>query len=282
MAVIALCSAKSAGATTSALALTLTWPRAALLVEADPAGSDLHPGFLRSRGRLERGLLAAAMAVRRQAGPAALLEQATTLDARGERLLITGLTDPAHSAVAAAAWSELSGALRALPALGVHHDVILDCGRLGHRHEPTPLLTGADTVVLVLRPTITQVHRTLTHLPALRPSPPAPAPRLLLAAIGTGEVDEKTLRTLSAEAGAGYLGALPEDQRAAAILAGHGEAGRGLERTALLRSARALATTLATVAPAPRPPAAEAERPGHPGPPPPQHDPVPGGEHVSR
>lgn len=279
MAVIALSSAKSAGASTTALALTLTWPRPILLIEADPAGSDLHTGFLRSRGRLDRGLLGAAMAVRRHTDPAALLEQATTLDERGERLLITGLTDPAQSPVAAAAWPALAAALRALPALGVHHDVILDCGRLDHRHAPAPLLTGADTIVLVLRPTITQLHRTLTHLPALRPSPPAPAPRLLLAAVGTSrEVSEKTLRTLAAEAGAGYLGALPEDERAAAILSGHTPAGPALERTTLLRAARALAATLAAdaaSAPAgpPREPAAA---------PPSESAAMHGAEHVSR
>ena len=47
MAVIVMTSAAGApGTTTAALTMALQWPRRCLLVEADPAGSSLVPGWL--------------------------------------------------------------------------------------------------------------------------------------------------------------------------------------------------------------------------------------------
>ncbi|MEV0460406.1 hypothetical protein AB0H89_35095, partial [Catellatospora methionotrophica] len=47
MTLIAIVSAKgSPGASTAALAFTLTWPSPVLLAECDPAGGDLLAGYL--------------------------------------------------------------------------------------------------------------------------------------------------------------------------------------------------------------------------------------------
>ena len=275
---IALTAAKSPGVTTAAIALTLTWPRPCLLLEADPAGSDLHTGLLRSRGRLDRGLLAAALAVRSRPDPAAVLAQATTLDHEvGERLLITGLTDPAQAPALEPAWSDLASALRALPRAGIPHDVLIDAGRLGHRYQPTPLLAACDAVLLLVRPHVTHLHHTLAHIPALRP-PSAAAPRLLLASVGDSRhLPEGRLRDLAAERGAVYLGQIPEDARAAQILGGAGELGRGIERTALLRGARALALSMHSAASPP-----PGTTPPRPVPAAPSGAPAPGGEYVAR
>ncbi len=48
-AVAVLAGKASPGATTVAAALTLTWPRPVLLVDADPAGGDVVPGLLPGR-----------------------------------------------------------------------------------------------------------------------------------------------------------------------------------------------------------------------------------------
>ncbi len=49
VAVAVLAGKASPGATTVAAALTLTWPRPVLLVDADPAGGDVVPGLLPGR-----------------------------------------------------------------------------------------------------------------------------------------------------------------------------------------------------------------------------------------
>jgi len=58
MAVLALTSAKGApGVSTAALAMTLLWPRPALLLEADPTGgSSVLAGYLRGTVDHSRGL----------------------------------------------------------------------------------------------------------------------------------------------------------------------------------------------------------------------------------
>jgi len=48
-AVAVLAGKASPGSTTVAAALTLTWPRPVLLVDADPAGGDVVPGLLPGR-----------------------------------------------------------------------------------------------------------------------------------------------------------------------------------------------------------------------------------------
>ena len=63
MAVIALTSASgSPGVTTTALGLTLLWPRAVLLVEADPTGgSGVLAGFFRGAREYDSGLIELAL-----------------------------------------------------------------------------------------------------------------------------------------------------------------------------------------------------------------------------
>ena len=65
MGVLALTSAKGApGVSTAALAMTLLWPRAALLAECDPAGgSSVLAGYLRGTVEHSRGLLSLALAL---------------------------------------------------------------------------------------------------------------------------------------------------------------------------------------------------------------------------
>jgi len=63
-AVAVLAGKASPGATTVAPALTLTWPRAVLLVDADPAGGDVVPGLLPGRVSTESGLLSWSVATR--------------------------------------------------------------------------------------------------------------------------------------------------------------------------------------------------------------------------
>src|SRR3954451_17813904 len=63
MAVVALCSASgSPGVTTTAVAMTLNWPRPVLIVEADPTGgSGILAGFLRGTTEYDAGLIELAL-----------------------------------------------------------------------------------------------------------------------------------------------------------------------------------------------------------------------------
>lgn len=247
MTLIALTSVRSPGVSTATLALALSWPTASLLVEADPAGSTLHTGFLRHRGTLDRGLLGAVLAARQRPNPTAVLEHAARLDEHGRRLLIAGLTEPGQSAVAAAGWPALLTALRALREAQVEHDVLIDAGRLGHRDTPHALLSGADLLLLLARPEPGEVHFTRAHAELIRHQ--MPQARMAVLAIGTArDLTGPAISVLFAEAGIPVLGTLAHDQAGAAVLRGTRPFGPGSQRGALLRSARALAPVLRTAA----------------------------------
>ena len=153
MAVLALTSAKGApGVSTAALAMTLLWPRPALLVEADPAGSSVLAGYLRGTVDHSRGLLGLAMAHRHGELREALWTQtvALTSSAPGveKRWLLPGISDAAQGASTAGLWGPLAALLASLADNGV--DVLIDAGRAGAAQPPTPLLRQADLVLLVL------------------------------------------------------------------------------------------------------------------------------------
>jgi hypothetical protein len=252
MTLLALTAVRSPGVSTAALALALSWPTPSLLVEADPAGSALHTGFLRNRGSLERGLLGAALAARQRPGPTAVLEHAVRLDQDGRRLLIAGLTEPGQAAVVTAGWPALLSALRALPAAQVRHDVLVDAGRLGHRDAPTAVLADADLIILAVRPKPGEVHFTRSHAQALRQQLPGASVAALVIGYAR-DMPGATLSALFAQAEVPVLGALPHDESGAAVLRGDRAFDRGADRTALLRSARALAERVAALgAPASR------------------------------
>lgn len=258
MALVALTSLRSPGTTTAALAVALTWPRPSLLVEADPVGSALHTTYLRSRGTLERGLFNAALAARREESPALLLEQATRLDEEGHRLLVTGLTEPAQSASLTSLWPVLARMMRSATGTVCQHDVLVDVGRIGHRHAPTPVLQLADAIVMLCLAHPGHLQGTLAAVAQLREEA-GPTPAILLAAIGADpDLSDRRLKELARSASSIYIGTIPWDVKAADQLAGRAETGRALERSALMRGAQTVATNLYTgVArrpPQPRPP----------------------------
>lgn len=160
MTVLALTSAKGApGVSTAALAMTLLWPRAALLAECDPAGgSSFLAGYLRGTVEHSRGLLPLALAQRHEALEQALWAQTVPLTGdphaapaaagAGDRWLLPGLSDAAQAPSAAALWGPLGSLLASLERAGT--DVIVDAGRLGTAHAPTAVLRQADLVLLVM------------------------------------------------------------------------------------------------------------------------------------
>jgi hypothetical protein len=157
VAMIAIVSAKtSPGATTTAVALAVTWPTPALLVGADPGGDDVIAGYLGpwiERGWVMpgKGVVSFAVATRRVApGQIGELAPHTQLlpGGRNARVLL-GVSEPVQTAaVGPVGWQRLTDALTQVSRSGT--DVIADCGRFGPA-TPRPVLEAADLVLVAVR-----------------------------------------------------------------------------------------------------------------------------------
>jgi len=157
MAVIALTSASgSPGVTTTAVGLSLLWPRPVLLVEADPTGgSGILAGYFRGSHEYDAGLVELALS----AAPIADALREVARPIPGTRVsFIAGTRSRSQANALHDVWRPLAEALGELESNG--QDVIVDCGRLGLAHAPEPLTLGADLTLLVTR----------TNLPALSAS----------------------------------------------------------------------------------------------------------------
>lgn len=99
MALVALVSAKgSPGVTTTALAMTLTWPKPAIAAECDPAGGDVLASYIRGTVPAKPGLLGAASTLGQDRATGDLSETLLALDAHGTRSVLPGVIDPAQAA----------------------------------------------------------------------------------------------------------------------------------------------------------------------------------------
>lgn len=152
---IAVTSSKNApGATTSALALALAWPRPVLIAELDPRGGDIIWGYGRGQNVGGAGLLRLQLA-------AGILPMATSLwkevvDLPTEdhrRWWLPGLLEPKQAG--AVDWPLMARALRSLDV-----DVIADCGSVyaSTDRQPRAVWASADLVALAVRPTLQGVH----------------------------------------------------------------------------------------------------------------------------
>jgi hypothetical protein len=237
---LALASAKgSPGVTTATLALGLTSPAEPLplVAECDPAGGDMGawydlPG--------EPGLASLAPAVRLAAVPRDPLEllsaHSQAAPAGLDVLPAPASAEQAGSALAlvpAAFWEDLDRRGDVL--------VLADCGRLGPASPAQALVERARLLVLLVRPFVAD----LAHLAGMLEGILAGwvrDQRVGVVAVGRGQFQAAEIE---ATLGVEVLAELPEDRQAAAALAGSATVSGGLQRTALLRAARALAGTLA-------------------------------------
>jgi hypothetical protein len=186
----------SAGATTTALALALSWPREVLLAECDPAGGSVLAGFLADRLSCPPGpgLLGLALQVARDPHQAGVRIEDYTIPltgrshAGGQERLLPGISDPRHAGQLAPLWPPLAAALSSA---GV--DVIADVGRIGGADTPVGLLAAADLVVMVLRQSLVQVNAAQPRLKTLREALPGWG-RVGLCLIGSGPYSAQTVR----------------------------------------------------------------------------------------
>lgn len=242
MTVIALCSASgSPGVTTTAVGLTLVWPRPALLVEADPSGSNaLLAGIFRGGRDYDTGLLE--LAASPLAVPDALRDAVRPLGETGASMLV-GTQSRGQSAGLRDLWVPLAEALADLERNG--QDVIVDVGRLGLVGSPEPLLTWANLTLLVLR----------SHLPALtaarswaeelgRGSVGSPGPWRQPGLLVVGEGQPYGKREIAKALGLPVVATIADDPVGAAVYHRGDPAPRRFEASAYVRSLAAAAQAI--------------------------------------
>jgi len=249
---IALTGAKSAGITTSALALAAMWPGPLLLTECDPAGGDVAAGLLHG-AEAGPGLLELALATRRGLTEDQFWEHTTALSGDGTVRLLAGLSDPAQHATLSPLGSVAEGKPNDV-------DVLADCGRFA-AGTPYGLLAAADLVLLVLRPTLSHVAHTRNRLADLQGQLAAhaggPPPELGLLIVDAGPYPPNEV---AAALGVAVAGVLANDAESAAVLAGLGESRARFEKSPLMRSAQTVAADLHRAARAATGPAVDTDR----------------------
>jgi hypothetical protein len=223
------------GATTTAFAMTLTWPGRVLLAECSPAGGHLLRGYFQCHTPPDGGLwnLALAAVKGQDSAEDALWEQTMPLDAERQRLLLPGLIDPFLSTeLSAATWETLAATFADLPFI-----VLADAGPI-LPEQPYALLRVADLVIVVMRPTLAQVAAARPRLTRLRQSlGPAAPPALCL--VGDRPY---SARDIKAELGEfAFTVTLPVDAKSAEVLSeggGSTRTRRKIEMSPLILAAR--------------------------------------------
>lgn len=164
--ILTLSSAKGApGVTTTALLLTLAWPRPVLLIEADPSGGSIAAGYLSGDlPRVDKSVLELAMAQRRGTviDPASLRDSAVPLS--GEARFIVGSPGPGQTSFCAPLWDPMADAARLLSVKGF--DVVVDVGRISA--DSQPWLRVADLSLLVTRTTMPALAAAQSAAAAMR------------------------------------------------------------------------------------------------------------------
>lgn len=250
MALITLTSAAGApGVTTTALAMTLLWPRSALLAECDPAGySAILAGYFRGNDEHRGGLVDLAVAHRHGQLHEKLRANAVPLAERdGGRALLPGLQDAAQLASMAAVWSPLAAAFGALERDGV--DVIADAGRLGAEAGPTALLKQSELVLLVLRTTMPAVAAARARIGTLRETLQTGRGGDTLGLLLVGEGKPFTAREISKGLGAPVIARIAYDPVSADVFSVGADRERRFDTSPLVSSARgAVDAVQATIA----------------------------------
>lgn len=191
MPVITLLSTRGApGVTTTALGLTLVWPRPAVLIEADVSGSSsIGGGFLQGASPPGHGLINLAVAHRSGTLSAATIrEQAQPLTEDTSRRAVLALNNATQiTGLTSAFWERLGQVLREVAASGV--DILVDAGRIGTAGWSAPVAQRSDLVLVATRThldAVVSAHANADRLRTLMGDAPIGTDGLGLALIGEG------------------------------------------------------------------------------------------------
>jgi hypothetical protein len=231
----------SPGVTTTALALTLTWPRQVVMAECDPAGGTVLPGLWHGQASADSaGLLRYALAAQRDPAAAAarILDDALPIEPPpAQRFVLAASPDPLTGRQIAATWPTLSASLAA-----AGPDIIADAGRFDGEWAMAPLLAAASLVLMVCRPGVRAAAAAKPRLAALARAHAADG----LILIGAGAYGAEASRAMTRALGVPVTAILPEDGATAAVLSDGASPRRGFPRSSLMRAAGNLAGSLAS------------------------------------
>lgn len=246
----AICSAKgSPGVTSLALAVAAWWPEGAILLEADPTGTDLAYRCQHASGRevaSAPNLSGLATAVRSSrldgpADPGVLGEQAQPL-ACGARL-IPGILTPAQARGMVSLWGQIAHA-----AEGSSVDVVADLGRLNRTSSTLPVASAAAVLLIVCQPHLESVMHAKGLLSEVAPAltERRPGVRTIIPVVvgpaRQGPADAADVDKIMGSSGLPVARAVPvvyDPGALAAIEAGGNPHGR-LARSPLMRSVKPL------------------------------------------
>ena len=228
MSLVAFASARAApGVTTVSLAVS-AWLERGVLVEADPDG-----GVLAVRHRLGREPGLISIAAGHLGATETLLDHAQRLPG-GLPVVVA----PESAERATHLWRTAGSALVRALAAQEELDVVVDAGRLGLTSPALALVPHASLVIVVVRPTAEQLIAAADRVRSLG----GLNRHVAVALVGDGPY---SARDVTDELGCDVVGVVAHDPRAAEALSAGSSGGRGLARSALMRSARALAEQIA-------------------------------------
>lgn len=232
------------GATVTAWALTIAWPRPVIVLDCDPAGGDMVAGMLPGRLSQEQGLMTWATATRgnssARSGASALPKHAVAFEGAPHAWLVPGFSTAMQaSAMSEDGWTRLSQALGAAAEV-LSRDVIVDTGRLS-AVTGWPLLRRADRVLLCVRPSVRSVRAALDGVERIRHEC-GDTTNVGAVVVGSGPYGvQELVEALEVP----VVAELPEDRRAAAAFSdGAAISSRALGRSGLVRAAGGLARRL--------------------------------------
>lgn len=243
MGVVVLCSAVgSPGVTTTALGLTLAWPRDVVLADCDrqPAQA-VRAGFLQGGDSGGRGMASLAQAHRERRDLAGeLLAHCLPLaEGSPRRVFLPGFAHPGSAGVFATVWADLA---RAFTELGESRtDVIVDAGRVGEG-LPAPLLAAADVVLLGTRTTLRALAGARLYVPGLVDAAQQGTGQVGLCLVGPGQ--PYGVREIEQQFDLPVLVTVPLDADAAAVLSDAAPLQRRRSDTAYRRALGAAAEAL--------------------------------------
>ncbi|MBB5157478.1 hypothetical protein [Saccharopolyspora phatthalungensis] len=175
--------------TTAIAGLASTWPSPVLVVDADPSGGDLVPGWLGSWSangwiQPDKGVVSFARATRQLVSVPSegFAGHVQPVPGIGHARLLAGVTSRAQAAaIGDDGWHRIASAARDLTR-DDGPDVLIDAGRWVPG-TPWPLITEADLVLLTVRPSLRHVQAALPIARTLHET--VPPDRLGLAVCAT-------------------------------------------------------------------------------------------------
>ncbi|MCW2803241.1 MAG: hypothetical protein JWN06_1458 [Propionibacteriaceae bacterium] len=249
MAVLLLTSAAGApGVTTLSIGLALTWPRAVIVADCDPAAPQaVLAGYLQGRCRTSKGLLRVAEAHRdRRPLAEVVMDQTVELaeDPEHRRLLLPGFSKPGSARLFSAGWADLADAFARFDEAGI--DVIVDAGRIGPDGVPFPLLERCQAVGMVSRTSLRAVAATRVHAATLIEQCRLAATDVRAGLILVGEGEPYSGREISGLIDLPVLGTVAADPIHAACLSDGAPRPRKFDASPLVRTLRSAAAHLSS------------------------------------